>query len=365
MSAARRTIDKPLLFLTALLVFVGVFVFSSASLGLLARGSTVTSMALNHLLLGLGGGTLALFTLSRLNYRLLKTLAPYAFGASLILTALVFVPGIGYSAGGAARWIAFAGFSMQPSELLKLTSVMMMAYLLVEHRTRIQEYWGLALLGGVLAIPAALVLMQPDTGTFGVIACGVCAVYFAAGTRLRDIAIIAAVGIILLATLIFMRPYVKERVLTFINPSHDPRGSSYQVRQSLIAIGSGGLVGRGYGQSIQKFEYLPEPVNDSIFAVASEEFGFLGSTLIILMFIAFAARGYWLATKVPDAFGALLIVGIVTYISIQAFINIASMLSLMPLTGIPLVFMSQGGTALLVALSAVGVVLSVSRSAAR
>lgn len=365
MRKGKKHIDQPLLIVTLLLVIVGVFIFSSASLGMLARGETMSSIALNHLLFGLGGGIAALTLMSQLNYRLLKVLAPYLFGGALILTALVFVPGIGITAGGASRWIHVGSFSLQPSELLKVATVIMLGYLLVENRQRIQTLWGPALFAAVLIPVAVLLLLQPDTGTFGVIALASAALYFAAGTNIRDAFIFACAGALLLTALVFTRPYVKERVVTFFNPSNDPRGTSYQVRQSLIAVGSGGVFGRGYGQSVQKFEYLPEPINDSIFAVAAEEFGFVGSVTIVLLFMAFAARGYWLATKVPDMFGALLMVGIVTSITVQAFINIASMLSLMPLTGIPLVFMSHGGTALLVALGAVGVVLSVSRYAVR
>ena len=152
-----------------------------------------------------------------------------------------------------------------------------------------------------------------------------------------------------------------DRMMTFIHPSADPQGKSYQVRQSLIAIGSGGVWGRGYGQSIQKFEYLSEPISDSVFAVLGEEFGFVGAVALIIVFAFFGLRGYKIATESPDMFGMLLVVGFVTVVLGQAFLNIAAMLALAPLSGLPLPFISHGGTALLTTLAGVGIVLNVSR----
>lgn len=185
--------------------------------------------------------------------------------------------------------------------------------------------------------------------------------FIVAGGRIRDVLILGIIGILLIAVLAYTRPYIRERIETFINPSTDPQGSGYQIKQSLIAVGSGGVLGRGFGQSIQKFEYLPEPIGDSIFAVYAEEFGFMGSTVLVFLFIAFALRGYRIASHAPDLFGMLIVVGIVTIVSAQVFLNIAAMLALAPLSGLPLPFISHGGTALLVTLGAVGIVLSVSK----
>jgi cell division protein FtsW len=154
-------------------------------------------------------------------------------------------------------------------------------------------------------------------------------------------------------------------VKTFLNPADDQSNSGYQIKQSLIAIGSGGLAGRGFGQSVQKFSYLPEPMTDSIFAVIGEEFGFLGTGIIVTLFAALLARGYTIASKVPDRFGAVLAVGLITLIATQAFVNMAALLGLMPLTGIPLVFISHGGTAMFIALGVVGILLNISRYAAK
>ena len=185
--------------------------------------------------------------------------------------------------------------------------------------------------------------------------------FFVAGAPLRHLALAALVCLVLLAALVFFRPYLKERLLTFLQPASDPQGAGWQIQQSLIAIGSGGGFGRGFGQSVQKFSYLPEPVGDSIFAVASEEFGFVGAALLIALFLAFLMRGLRIATHVPDSFGGLLALGIVILISLSAFVNIASMLGLVPLSGLPLPFVSHGGTAMLLALAEVGIVLNISR----
>jgi cell division protein FtsW len=187
------------------------------------------------------------------------------------------------------------------------------------------------------------------------------AMFIVAGGRWLHVAAIGALCIVGLLVLTMMRPYLKDRLLTFINPAGDPLGSGYQVQQSLIAIGSGGVFGRGFGQSIQKFNFLPEPVGDSIFAVFAEEWGLVGSTLLILLYLFFAFRGLRIASRANTPFASLLATGIIVLIVSESFINIASMLALFPLSGTPLLFVSQGGTALLFTLAEVGIVLNISR----
>ena len=170
------------------------------------------------------------------------------------------------------------------------------------------------------------------------------------------------IAVISLSMLALAKPYVRDRVITFLNPAQGQQQEGYQIRQSLIAIGSGGLLGRGFGQGLQKFTYLPEPMGDSIFAVAGEELGFLGTTSIVILFTLFALRGYQIAARVADPFGVYLATGISTYLAVEAFINIASMLGVAPLTGIPLTFISQGGSAILVSLASAGILLNISRS---
>jgi cell division protein FtsW len=228
-------------------------------------------------------------------------------------------------------------------------------------KKRIQSvYFGFYPLMAMLGIAGALLLSQPDTGTFLIAVAAGGAIYIAAGASKKELALLVLMSILLLVGMALWKPYVMDRITTLIH--HDDfQGSGYQVRQSLIAIGTGGIFGKGLGQSIQKFNFLPEAQGDSVFAVASEEFGFVGSTFLILLYILFALRGLWIAAHAPDKFSGLLAVGLVILITSQSFINIGSMLAIAPLTGVPLIFISQGGTALLVAMTEVGILLNISR----
>ena len=355
--------DKTLALLIGILVVGGGFAFASAIFGLVARGSTnMSSVAFNHAVLGVGLGLVALLIASRLDYRLWRRFAPHLFVATLILTAAVFIPQLGFEHGGGRRWLSFAGLTIQPAEFLKAGAIIMAATYFCAIRTRIESFrWGLGGLLAILAAPILILIAQPDLGTLGVIVASVLAIYFAAGARFRDFLIILLTGIIALALLAYMRPYVLDRIEVFFNPQQGPQAEGYQVRQSLIAIGSGGLAGRGFGQSVQKFTYLPEPMGDSIFAVIGEEFGFIGAMAVIGIFLALALRGFTVAAQASESFGALLAVGISTYLVAEAFINIAAMLGLAPLTGIPLTFVSQGGSAMLASLGSAGILLSISR----
>ena len=365
MLSVRNNVDALLLFFVLALLVAGLGIFSSASLGLLARTNiSVFSIAVNHIVLGIFFGSLIAYTASRVHYRVWKKWAPHLFIASAFLTALVFIPGLGLESGGGKRWLLFGPISFQPAETLKIGTILLLAAYFSKYRARLDDWrYGLGAFLAILAVPSLILSMQPDTGTLVVILASGTAMFFAAGARWKHIATIILIGAIGLAVLIFAfdRDYILDRFATFLNPFHDPQGASYQVRQSLIAIGSGEVFGRGFGQSIQKFSYLPEPMSDSIFAVAAEEFGFVGSIAIVGLFIGLASRGFSIAARAPDYFGAILATGIVTYIVGQSFVNIAAMLNLAPLTGIPLIFISQGGTAMLVALGSIGILLNISR----
>jgi cell division protein FtsW len=356
-------LDRTLLLLTCVLVVIGFFIFSSASLGLLARdGASFSGIAFNQLLFGVIGGGIALGITSSIHYRFWRQYAFYMLLGAGILTTLVFVPGLGFEHGGARRWLDLGFFSLQPAELLKIAFIVYIATWISGMKKQISTFREgtlpfVALLGGV----GVLFLLQPDTDTFLVLVTASLAIFITAGGRMRDVGFMIVVGVVLITLLAFMRPYVKDRIMTFIDPSIDPLGAGYQIKQSLIAIGSGGLVGRGYGQSIQKFEYLPEPIGDSVFAVYSEEFGFVGCVLLLALFAGFTLRGYRIAARAPDLFGMLLVVGLMTLIIAQAFLNIGAMLGLLPLSGLPLPFISHGGTALLVTLASVGIILNVSK----
>lgn len=357
--------DTILFMLLAALVVGGALVFASAALGLLARGAThISSVVFNHFALGIGGGVALLLLGFAIDYKKWRPLAPYLFGAALIATALVFVPWLGFEHGGGRRWIDFGFATIQPSEFLKMGAIFAAAALFALLREHVASWRGSTAFVAIVAIPGILLLLQPDLGTLGVLSISVFAIFLAAGARLRDIAliIVSAVAILALLSLTPHYRYVYERIDTFFHPQEQSvLVEGYQIRQSLIAVGSGGLFGRGFGQGVQKFTYLPEPMGDSIFAVLAEEMGFLGGSILILLFLVVGLRGYGIAARAPDLFGGLLAVGISTYLVGEAFINIAAMLGMAPLTGIPLTFISQGGSAMLVSLGSAGILLNISR----
>lgn len=359
----QQHVDRTLLGIVITLVVVGFFIFTSASLGLLARdGASFSSVAFSQIVFGIIGGGTSLFLMSQIYYRNWRKYAFYIFVGTCLLTLSVFIPGLGMELGGAQRWITIFGFSLQPAELLKLGFVIYMATWLSGVSANIQSFKaGTLPFAAITAVVGAILLAQPDTDTFFLIGTAGMAMFITAGGRWRDVALMFGVALLLLTTIAFMRPYVMDRFTVFLDPGADPQGDGYQIQQSLIAVGSGGFLGRGFGQSIQKFEYLPEPIGDSIFAVFAEEFGFAGSMFLIGLLSAFTFRGYKIATHAKDLFGMLLVVGFMTLIVTQAFLNIAAMLSLAPLMGLPLPFISHGGTALLTTLTAVGIVLNVSK----
>ncbi len=359
-----KSIDRPFLIIVAALSVFGFFIFISASLGLLVReGASFSSVALTQAFLGLFLGTIALLVFARMpHYLFWRTYSFHLFIAAIILSLLVFLPGIGLEHGGARRWINVGPLSFQPAEFLKMAFVLYAAALAAKAKEKITTFrGGVVPFAIILAIVAVILLIQPNTSTLAVITLASGGIFIAAGGRFRHVALVALAGIVLLGVIFLVRPYVRDRVMTFLNPADDPLGSSYQIQQSLIAIGSGKFFGRGPGQSIQKFEYLPEPIGDSIFAVAAEEFGFVGSTILIVLFGLFAYRGLVIAVKAPDRFGGLMVVGIVILVVSQSFINIAAMLGIVPLTGTPLLFVSKGGTALFFTLAQMGIILNVSR----
>jgi cell division protein FtsW len=359
-----KHIDKTFFLSTALLVIAGFFIFSSASMGLLAReGVSYSTVAGKQFIVGFVLGGIFLLGFARIPYMFWRKYAFYIFCASIVACICVFLPKIGFEHGGARRWITLGGYTFQPAELLKLGAVIYFAAWIATVKGKITTWKQGALpLFIILGITGALVMKQPDTGTFMVIFAALVAMYIAAGGTWRYIGVLFVACIIGIIALAYIRPYLMERFLTFLDPSRDALGSGYQIQQSMIAIGSGGILGRGFGQSIQKFNFLPEPIGDSIFAVASEEFGFFGAVGLIILFLFFSLRGYKVAAKIKDPFGMSLCVGLVTLIVAQAFINMGSMLSVLPLTGIPLTFISHGGTALLFALTETGIILNISQN---
>ncbi len=339
----------------------GLAIFASATLGFLAReDASLSKDILLQTGFGFGLGMLALFLMRNIPLATIKHLAPWAYGATLILTAMVFIPGIGATANGATRWIDIGFTTLQPAEFLKIGIVLVLAWWLAP-RTRVlkEPRRGLLPFLGIIAPAVLLLLLQPNTSTTLLIVLTATVMYLAAGAPWRDLGILLLLGIIALGLVILARPYALERVKTFIDPTTDSLGSSYQIQQALIAVGSGGIVGRGFGQGIEKFNYLPEPSGDSVFAVFAEETGFIGSALLVMLFVLLAARGIVISGDASNLFGGLLALGFSFLIVIQAFVNMCAMLGIIPLTGLPLPFVSHGGTALLSVLAMCGIILNV------
>ncbi len=360
-----KPLDKIFLWIVLLLAFGGFFLFTSASLGLLARvgGADFSSVFFNQAVFGLFFGLIALVCLSHLHHKHLRKFSFYFFLGAIVLSLFVFVPGIGMEHGGAKRWINLGFVSFQPSEFLKLGFVLYFATWLSAAKDRVRTFrYGTGPFLAMIGITALLLFFEPDAGTFGILAIAGFGMFFIAGGRMTHILWLVILSVLSFGALLYFQPYAKERVLTFLEPERDPYGAGYQLNQSLIAVGSGGAFGRGFGQSIQKFNFLPEPTNDAVYAVVSEEFGFVGSTGIILMFLFFAMRGFHIAARAPDAWSRFVVFGIVFLIISQSFINIASMLGIFPLTGVPLLFISHGGTALFFVLAEAGIILNISRS---
>ncbi len=339
----------------------GLAIFSSATLGLLARESSSFSRdIMMQAGLGLGLGFLFLFIIRAVPLASIKRAAPYIYGLTLMFTALVFVPGIGFSSGGATRWINLGFTTVQPAEFLKIGFVLVLAWWLAPRARELKNpKKGLFPFLVFLALPVALLLAQPNTSTALLIIITGAVMYFVAGAPWRDFGILLLGTILVLGVVLYERPYALDRVKTFMNPAEHALGNGYQIQQSMIAIGSGGILGRGLGQSVAKFNYLPEPDGDSVFAVYAEETGFVGSILLLFLLVALVARGVVIAGGSRDLFGALVALGFSALIMAQVFINISAMLGIIPLTGLPLPFVSRGGTALMAVLLMCGFILNV------
>lgn len=359
----KNKIDKIFFGIVITLISLGVIMFISASLGILNKNeSKFYAVMFNQLVFGLGGGLVALYFGLKIPYKFWREYSLPLFVASIIVTALVFVPGLGFSHGGSYRWINIFGISIQPVEFLKIGFVIYFAAWLSWIKNRVKDFrFSLIPLLIFLGVITLVLINQPDTKSLILITGTGIIMLFVSGAPWKSILGMLTVFIIAFLILAFTTPYLKSRINTFLNPSKNGSTSSYQIQQSLIAIGSGGIAGRGLGQSIQKFNYLPEPQGDSIFAVVGEEVGFIGSVLLICLYVAFFMRGYRIAHYAPDSFSKLFVIGIITIITAQSFMNIASIVGVFPLTGVPLVFMSHGGTALLLDIGLMGIVLNISR----
>jgi cell division protein FtsW len=349
--------------LVAILTVAGLVILSSASSDLGRIHFNDSYYYLKHqIYFGLLPGLIGLFIASRLNYQHYRKLAFPFLLVTLALLALVFTK-FGLVAGGASRWLRFGSFTFQPGELLKLTLIMYLAAWLANPKAnRAQNFTeGLVPFSIICGLVAALLLLQPATSMVVILIGTGLVMYFLSGAKLRHLLLVGVVGVAALAVVVAGTPYRRQRIATFFNTTQDAQGSSYQVNQAIITIGSGGLTGVGFGQSTSKVNFLPAPTDDSIFAVAAQELGFIGAGSLVVLFGLLVFRLMWIAKNVRDRFGQLMVIGFGCIIAAQSIVNMGAISGLIPLTGVPLPFISSGGTALAVFLTMMGIALNVSK----
>ncbi len=356
----KQRIDYIFLFAVLALSAIGlIMIFSASPTMALKLGDSYYYLKRHILYLLLGFS--ALYFGLRLDLDRLRRWSGPILVISLAVLLLVYMPGLGKRVSGALRWIDLAFFSFQPSELIKFTMILFLAHLLAKREEMMRDFFGglmppLILVG----IVSAIIVKQPDLGTAIAISSTALIMLFAAGANLWHLCGIGAIGVAGAVGLSLSTPYRAQRLVAYLDPWKDPHGVGFHIIQSLLAVGSGGLFGVGLGASRQKFFYLPQQFTDFIYAILCEELGFIGGAGVIVLFIIFAARGFRIALTTEDRFRSLLAAGLVSWITLQALINILVVVGLLPTTGIPLPFISYGGTATVVSLFSVGILLNIS-----
>ncbi len=365
MQKSRGTIDYVFLAVVSAIILFGLIMLLSASAPSGYQQFSDSYYFIKHqAIFGLIPGIGGMFLFSRIPYVIWKKHAWSLLIISLVLLVLVFIPGLSAGIGSARSWISVFGlFSFQPAEIVKLTFLFYLSAWLAQRDHGGMRDVNSGFLPFILVLGSIMLLMilQPDVGTMSIIAAMSLVVYFVAGAPIAYIVGLVGAGITALAILISSAPYRAARFTTFLHPEMDPQGIGYHINQALLALGSGGFFGLGYGHSRQKFQYLPEVSGDSIFAIIGEEMGFMIAVLTIGLFLLFLWKIVEIAKAAPDKFSKYVVVGIGAWIVIQAFVNIGSMVALMPITGVPLPFISYGGTSLAISMTAMGVVLNISR----
>lgn len=357
----RGLLDLPFLILTILLVIIGVIMVFSASYAraYMEEGSSTLYFAKQ------GGfalvGIVVMWLASRFNYQLWRPLAVPIMIFSIFL--LILTPFIGVEENGATRWFVLFGVSFQPSEIAKLAVVLLFSAMISSFREKMLTFkYGVLPFAGILMVIAGLLALEPHLSATMIILGTGGILMMLGGTRWRWILLGIGAGILAVILYLKLFGYASTRITTWRDPFSDPTDNGYQIVQSLYAIGSGGLMGLGLGRGRQKYLYLPEEHNDYIFSIVCEELGFVGAVLIILLFVLLIVRGYWIAIHARDRFGSLVAAGITTLLMLQVFLNIGVVTNFLPSTGISLPFFSYGGTALLMQLGEMGIILNISRS---
>lgn len=350
----RLSIDRNLLIIVLLFVFVGLVAVADASAIQALNNYGDKLFLFKQQLISAGVGIAALLVVSKINYKFWEKVATPFFLFTLVLLLVVLLPNLGFKALGARRWIDFGFINFQPSELIKISLALFLAKVASKDKNALSYFLPLVLVAG-------LIMLQPDLGTALVIVImGLSQIFVSNVSLLYFIGALIS-GFLGTLGLILVSPYRKERLLTFLQMERDPLGASYHIRQVLLGLGSGGIFGVGLGASRQKYLFLPESSTDSIFAVIAEELGLVGAVSVIMLFVFFVFKGLTIARNAPDSFSKVLATGITAWIGGQAFLNIASMVALVPLTGIPLPFISYGGSSLVTILTACGILLNISK----
>lgn len=363
--ARLKPADGTLALILALLMMCGLLtLFSATYYKAVDQGDAL--LEVKKQLIGVGLGAFLMLLTSRIPYSFWQKprVVMLALTGSFALLVLVLIPGIGVYVNGSRRWLNIAGLSFQPSELAKIASVMYLASTLSFRLKQVERLWTGIL--PLLVVPAAmflLILQQPNLSTAGSIMIVAILMMLLAGAKWKHLSLMGVAGLAVGFAYAWVEPYRRERLLSFRNPFAQMSDEGYQLSQSLIAIGSGGLFGRGLGQGRQKFSYLPYPESDFIFAIIGEDFGLFGCCVVILLFAAFAVAGMRIALNCQDRYGCLLAAGITAMISVQAFINIGVVVGILPTTGLPLPFFSAGGTSISLLMAAVGILFNISRHA--
>ncbi len=360
----KLTPDMWLLAVVAVLLSIGVVMVYSASAIVAADRFHDPYLFLKKQLFWALLGGIALWAALRFDYRRLEHAVVPLLATAAVLLVLVLVPPFGQAINGTRRWIRLGPVSLQPVELAKLALVVFLAAFLSRNRDRLHDFWrGFMPPLGVAAVFAGLVVIQPDLGNCVALVALTFALLFIAGGRLRHLSMLLAIALPLAAIGVYAAPYRVRRITAFMDPWQDPRGSGFQIIQSWLALGSGGLVGRGIGDSRQKLFYLPEAHTDFIFSVLGEELGFVGGMIVIALFVVLIWRGLRIGLRAPDLFGAYLALGITVLLATQTFVNLGVVTGLLPTKGLPLPYISFGGSALIVTMLGTGLLLNISQHA--
>ncbi|MDO8668076.1 MAG: putative lipid II flippase FtsW [bacterium] len=355
--------DKGLLIIVGAILVFGLIMLASASSIISYNTYHQDSyFILKHQLFGLILGLGFFWFFSKVDYQIWRKYALWMLVASIGLLLLVFIPGLAGTWGTSKSWINVFGFSLQPSEFVKITFLLYLAAWLEGRKKQLAEVSrGIGPFMVILGAIALLMILQPDMGTLTIIALASFIVYFIGGGSVKHLVALVLLGLTALVIMVNIYPYQANRFKCMMDPSFSKKEICYQINQSLIAVGSGGWFGRGLGASRQKFSYLPQAQNDAIFPIISEEIGFIFSVGLILLYLALFLKGVAIAKKAPDDFGKILAVGIVSWITLQALINIGGMVNIMPMTGVPLPMISYGGSAMIAALASIGILANISK----